>query len=188
MCENKTPTTATPFPQSSLTRVAPRHPDSDPVPFGGGRPAADETLTTALRSPDVGSGAAEAGEAHAWRGRAAERARGGRERRQRSCGGRRVHAEAHAAGGAAETRAGGDMRAAARVHRPAWPVPDRGGARPGVAARARGALTGGCKWRSAPRRGCGARALRGGQRRTEAAQWTGPHVRTANGENFCNGT
>jgi len=92
-CENKTPTTAAPFPQSSLTRVAPRHPDSDPVPFGGGRPAADETLTTALRSPDVGSGAAEAGEAHAWRGRAAERARGGRERRQRSCGGRRVHAE-----------------------------------------------------------------------------------------------
>ena len=86
----------------------------------------------------AGSGAAEADEARAWRGgarHAAERARGGRERRQRSCGGRRVHAEAHAAGGAAETRAGGDMRAAARVHRPAWPVPDRGEARPGVGKR-----------------------------------------------------
>ena len=69
-CENKTPTTATPFPQSSLTRVAPRHPDSDPVPFGDGRLAADETLTTALRSPDVGSGAAEADGARVRRGRA----------------------------------------------------------------------------------------------------------------------
>ena len=38
-----------------------------PVPLGAGRPAADETLTTALRSPDVGSGAAEAGEARVAR-------------------------------------------------------------------------------------------------------------------------
>jgi len=88
LCENKTPTTATPFPQSSLTRVAPRHPDSDPVPFGDGRLAADETLTTALRSPDVGSGAAEAGgctrrPAEARGGRGSCRRQGRRDPRRR---------------------------------------------------------------------------------------------------------